>query len=267
MCSNTFLPRAFARLGAFYFAPLASPPYLTFAVSPCLTWKTRRNWITGNDDLRTNGLSGDGISRRRGEAPREERKKKEWQARRREMLSSIDEHSIDSSSHGVSLQETFVPLCIHPVDAAEREGENWVTMSPLPLPKVARYGNEVRLDANRGASTIILVIPLRLQELSLHRIPPPRFFFALRDKALFQDFPFSLHRTDITYRLLTGGQGLIPWREPGSGECVQNLSVYAFPGTFSLKLRHFSRIFNRWEQLVFGAKQSPGGFLRSDYDI
>lgn len=37
-----------------------------------------------------------------------------------------------------------------------------------------------------------------------------RFCFALRDKALFQDFPCSLHRTDITYRLLTGGQGLIP---------------------------------------------------------
>lgn len=74
MCSNTFLPRAFARLDAFYFAPLASPSYLTFAVSPCLTWKTRRNWITGNDDLRTNGLSGDGISRRRGEARGEKKR-------------------------------------------------------------------------------------------------------------------------------------------------------------------------------------------------
>lgn len=182
------------------------------------------------------------------------------------MLSSIDERSIDSSSHGgVSLQETFAPRP-HP-HTAGREGENWVTMSPLPLPKVARYGNEARLDADHGTSATILVIFPRLQALLLHRGFCRRSSFALRDKALFQDFPCSLHRTDITYRLLTGGQGLIPWREPGSGECVQNLNVYAFPGTFPLKLRHFSRIFNRWEQLVFGARQSPRGFLRSDYDI
>lgn len=111
MCSNTFLLRAFARLRAFYFAPLASPPYLTFAVSPCFTWKTCRNWITGNDDLRTNGLSGDGISCRRGKAPHEECRRKKG-ATSTEARNVIDERSIDSSSRGVSLEETFVLLPI-----------------------------------------------------------------------------------------------------------------------------------------------------------
>jgi hypothetical protein len=84
-------------------------------------------------------------------------------------------------------------------------------MSPLPLPKVARYGNEARLDADRETSTTILVIPLSVAGTILTSSSrSPRFSFALRDKALFQDFSCSLHRTDITYRLLTGGQGLIP---------------------------------------------------------
>jgi len=149
--------------------------------------------------------------------------------------------------------------CSSVTRAAERGSENWVTMSPLSLPKVARYGNEARLDADHETFTTIPVTLFRLQKPSLHRVPPPRFSSVLRDKALFQDFSYSLHRTDITYRLLTGGQRLIPWREPRSGECVQNLSVYAFPGTFPLKLRHFSRIFNRWEQLVFGAPGKARG--------
>lgn len=178
MCSNTFLPRAFARLGAFYFAPLASPPHLTFAVSPCLTWKTRRNWITGNDDLRTNGLSGDGISRRRGEAPRERasererKKKKERQARRREMLLSI-ERAFDRFvvSHGVSLQETFVPLRAPCRGARGRKLSYDVTATPPESRSIWKRGETRRRPRNLHHHSRH---PLRLQELSSHRVPARR---------------------------------------------------------------------------------------------
>lgn len=269
MCSNTFLPHAFAHLGAFYFAPLASPSYLTFAVSPCLTWKTRRNWITGNDDLRTNGLSGDRISRRRGEVPRRRAGREGRKKGRGGRRAGNGKHggakcyrasTIDSSSHGVSLQETFAPRPHPPYCGAQGRKLSYdVTATPPESRSIWKRGTTRRRPRNlryhsRHLPSVAGAIPC----IEF----PPRSSFALRDKALFQDFLCSLHRTDITYRLLTGGQGLIPWREPGSGECVQNLNVYAFPGTFPLKLRHFSRIFNRWEQLVFGARQSPRGFLR-----
>lgn len=65
---------------------------------------------------------------------------------------------------------------------------------------------------------------------------PPFLLSMPGDKALFQDFPRSLHRPGVTYRLLTDGQGLIPWRwtrgkasRGGRGVCTKSRSFILSP--------------------------------------
>lgn len=61
------------------------------------------------------------------------------------------------------------------------------------LPKVARYGNEARLDANRESSfaSFFLSFPLFLPSVAVETIPRIKLLHrrgSLGDKALFQDF-------------------------------------------------------------------------------
>jgi len=170
------------------------------------------------------------------------------------MLSSIDERSIDSSSHGISLQETFVPLGIS--RAAKREGENWVTMSPAALPENRSIWkrSETRCrPRNLHYHSRHLSFECRISASN-----SPRFSFAIRDKALFQDFLCSLHRTDITYRLLTGGQRLIPWREPGNAMCTKSQRL-CFPRHVSAKTAAFFADIQQMGTARFWRQAKPEG--------
>jgi len=91
------------------------------------------------------------------------------------------------------------------------------------LPKVARYGNEARLDADRETPR-----RCRHNRRSRRLVPPPspppqtmetiplsclsvRFSRCSAEiKLFFRISALCLHRTGVTYRLLTGGQRLIP---------------------------------------------------------
>jgi len=154
------------------------------------------------------------------------------------------------------------------------------------LPKVARYGNEARLDADRetphrcrhSRRSRRLVFPSPYGNYPLLVSIRPVFPLLRRDKALFQDFrallaqdrrhvSFANRRSEVdplTVELIGG------WRV--RRVCTESRRLY-FPRHVPVKPWHFSRIFNRWERRPPRFWRSPtkrtdrGGFPRSDYDI